>query len=375
VARLGGDEFCLLVHGSAERAWSVAERVREELSRPVLVGGRRFLVGASVGIVLAGDCAGRSSREESAQALLSHADIALYEAKAKDKGTAVLIQGSERAKAAQQVQLREQVAEPQLDQFSLVYQPVVDLTSGQMRGVEALLRWNHPELGQVSPEAFIPMAEQCGSIQTLGWYVLRQACGQLAEWTRAAPEHRLAIGVNASIRQLDEPGFADRLLRLVHGYGVQPDQVVLELTEQALAVDFETAVSVVAELRDGGISVAVDDYGTGYSSLRYLHRFAADVVKIDRSFVANAAESGHTQKIVRSVLHMAESLDLQSIAEGIETAAQLELVRALGCDLGQGYLFSRPVPAAAITQILRTGVDFTGVTGHPATTRPSVRAG
>ena len=385
VARLGGDEFCLLVHGSAKRAWSVAERVREELSRPVLVGGRCFPVGASVGIVLAGDCTGDAvpGREESAQALLSHADIALYEAKGKGKGTAVLIQGRERAKAAQQVQLREQVAEPDLDQFSVVYQPVVDLTTGQMRGVEALLRWSHPELGQVSPEAFIPMAEQCGSIQTLGWYVLRQACEQLAEWTREVPDHRLAVGVNASIRQLDEPAFADRLLGLVHGYGVQPDQVVLELTEQALAVDFETAVSVVAELRDGGVSVAVDDYGTGYSSLRYLHRFAADVVKIDRSFVANAAESGHTQKIVRSVLHMAESLDLQSIAEGIETPAQLELVRALGCDLGQGYLFSRPVPAAAITQMLRTGADFTGLTGcprlpgspgHSAAARPSVQA-
>jgi EAL domain-containing protein (putative c-di-GMP-specific phosphodiesterase class I) len=163
----------------------------------------------------------------------------------------------------------------------------------------------------------------------------------------------LAIGVNVSIRQLDEPGFARSVATMVASYGIEPDQVVIELTEQSLAIDFETAVAVVAELRAIGVSVAVDDYGTGYSSLRYLHRFDADVVKVDRSFVANVVDSVHTQKIVRSVMHMAESLDLQSIAEGIETEEQLALVRSLGCELGQGYLFSRPVPPAAISAMLR----------------------
>jgi len=204
----------------------------------------------------------------------------------------------------------------------------------------------------VPPDVFIPMAEHGGSIQVLGWHVLDLSCRQLARWRQESPAHRLAVGVNASVRQLDEPGFAQRLFGLIESHGVEPDQIVLELTEQALAVDFDSVAAVVAELRAGSVSVAVDDYGTGYSSLRYLDRFDADVVKIDRSFVANVVDSVHTQKIVRSVMHMAESLDLQSIAEGIETPEQLETVRALGCELGQGYLFSRPVPAEEISRML-----------------------
>jgi EAL domain-containing protein (putative c-di-GMP-specific phosphodiesterase class I) len=227
-----------------------------------------------------------------------------------------------------------------------------------MRGVESLLRWNHPDLGSVPPDDFIPMAEAGGSIHVLGWHVLSEACAELERWKQQAPEHRLAVGVNVSSRQLDEPGFAARVLELVAHHDIDPSQIVLELTEQSLSVDFETAVTVVADLRAGGVSVAVDDYGTGYSSLRYLHRFDADVVKIDRSFIANLEGSLHTQKIVRSVMDMAISLDLQSIAEGIETPAQLELTRALGCELGQGYLFSRPVGAAEISAMLEAGVGF-----------------
>ena len=356
VARLGGDEFAYVVHGTADDLRTVADRLVEAIEEPVAVGGRRFHVRTSIGIVLAGD-----ADTESAQSLLSHADIALYEAKARDRGGIVLIEGTERDDAANQVQLREQIAQPDLSQFFVVYQPIVDLATGQMRGVEALLRWNHPDLGAVPPDVFIPMAEHGGAIQVLGWYVLDQACAQLARWTVESPEHRLAVGVNASVRQLDEPGFAQRLFDLIASHGVAPDQIVLELTEQALAIDIDSVAAVVAELRAGSVSVAVDDYGTGYSSLRYLDRFDADVVKIDRSFVANVVDSVHTQKIVRSVMHMAESLDLQSIAEGIETVEQWQIVRALGCELGQGYLFSRPVPPDEITRML----------GEPATLEPA----
>jgi EAL domain-containing protein (putative c-di-GMP-specific phosphodiesterase class I) len=185
--------------------------------------------------------------------------------------------------------------------------------------------------------------------------VLDHACRQLAAWAKAVPDHRMAMGVNASIQQLDDPGFAARVCEIISSYDLDMDQIVLELTEQSLARDFETAVAVVNELRDAGVSVAVDDFGTGYSSLRYLHRFAADVVKIDRSFVASLVDSDHTQKLVGSVVHMANALDLQTIAEGIETAEQLELVRRLGCELAQGYLFSRPVPPDTIELMLATG--------------------
>ncbi len=358
IARLGGDEFALLMRGSTQEVRTTAGRLIEQIGQPVVAGGRRFLVKASVGVVFAGE-----DELENAHSLLSHADIALYEAKAKDKGGVVFIEGHERDAAAKQVHLREQIAQPDLAQFSVVYQPIVDLTTGWMRGVESLLRWNHPDLGSVPPDEFIPMAEAGGSIQLLGWHVLSETCAQLARWKQLAPDHRLAVGVNVSSRQLDEPGFAARVLELVGRYDVDPSQIVLELTEQSLSVDFETAVTVVSDLRAGGVSVAVDDYGTGYSSLRYLHRFDADVVKIDRSFIANLEGSLHTQKIVRSVMDMAIALDLQSIAEGIETPAQLALIRDLGCELGQGYLFSRPVPAAEIADLLTGGAGFAEATG------------
>ena len=350
VARLGGDEFALLVSGTPDQVRSIAQRLADQVAQPVVTGGRQFLVRASIGVVFPTD-----EDSESPAALLSHADIALYQAKAHDKGAIVLIAGEERDAAAKQVYLREQIAQPDLDQFFVVYQPIVDLATGQMRGVETLLRWNHPDLGLVPPDVFVPMAEHGGSIQRLGWFVLSEACRQLAHWRREALHHRLVVGVNVSIRQLDEPGFAAGVLAMVERYGVEPDQIVLELTEESLAVDFETAIAVVAELRAGGVSVAVDDYGTGYSSLQYLHRFAADVVKIDRSFIANIQGSVHTQKIVGAVMDMAAALDLQSIAEGIENLEQLALVRDLGCELGQGYLFSRPVPACEIGTLLRSG--------------------
>jgi diguanylate cyclase (GGDEF)-like protein len=349
VARLGGDEFAVLAYGGVHEAHELAARLVERIQEPVHAAGRRFVVRASAGVVPA------TRADETARSLMSHADIALYEAKDRGKGGVVVIDGAERADAAMQVYLREQIAQPDLTQFRVVYQPIVDLTDGRMRGVEALLRWSHPELGEVSPAEFVPLAEHGGSITVLGWHVLELTCAQLVEWQRVAPDHRLAIGVNVSTLQLDEPGFADRVVGLVAEHGFSPDQLVLELTEQALARDFDTAVSVVAQLRRAGISVAVDDFGTGYSSLRYLDRFDADVMKIDRSFVAALVESEDTRKIVASVLRMAESLDLQTIAEGIETPEQLAVMRALGCELAQGYLFSRPVPPERITELLHQG--------------------
>ncbi|QNN52001.1 putative bifunctional diguanylate cyclase/phosphodiesterase [Nocardioides mesophilus] len=346
VARLGGDEFALLMRGDRAQVQDRARRLIERIGKPVQAGGRTFLVRASIGAVFAGES------DETPHSLLSHADIALYEAKARDKGGMVLIDGDERAMAAQQVHLREQIAQPDLEQFTVVYQPIVDLADLRVRGVECLLRWNQPDIGAVPPDQFIPMAEAGGSIQVLGWHVLREACAQLARWKQERPDHRIAVGINVSSRQLDEPGFAAAVLRLIAQHDLDPELVVVELTEQSLALDFETAVAVVKDLRAGGVSVAVDDYGTGYSSLRYLHRFDADVVKIDRSFISHLVDSPHTQKIVRSVMHMADSLDLQSIAEGIETCDQLALVRDLGCALGQGYLFSRPVAAEEILPLI-----------------------
>jgi diguanylate cyclase (GGDEF)-like protein/PAS domain S-box-containing protein len=349
VARLGGDEFAVLVHGSPERAESVAQRIKERLNKPVAVDGRRFHVSSSIGVVFA------DPSDDDAQALLSYADIALYQAKAQDKGAIVVVATDQRGDVARQVHLREHIARPDLKQFSVVYQPIVDLQSGRLRGLEALLRWTHPEHGPIPPSDFIPLAEHGGSIGVLGRFVLETAVAQLGAWQREVPDHRLAIGVNVSVLQLDEPDFAEHVLRLIGEQSLAPDQLVIEVTEQSLAKDFETAVSVVAELRRRGVSVAVDDYGTGYSSLRYLHRFDADVVKIDRSFIANLHGNTHTQTIVQSVIHMAEALDIQCIAEGIETVEQLELVRSLRCELGQGYLFSRPLAPDDALSFIKDG--------------------
>lgn len=361
VARLGGDEFAILMTGGGSEVDFIARRLVDAVERPVFTDGRRFVVHASVGIVFADSC-----RDESAESLLAHADIALYEAKARDKGGIVVIEGDERAAAAQKVHLREQIAQPDLKDFRVVYQPLVDVVTGDMRGVEALLRWRHPELGEIPPANFIALAEHGGSIATLGWFVLETSCRQLAEWS-AMSGSRLGIGVNVSILQLHEPGFVTRVCELIDHHGLDRDQVVLEITEQSLAHDFETAVGVVGQLREAGVSVAVDDFGTGYSSLRYLHRFAADVVKIDRSFIANLSGSAHTQKLVRSVVDMAKSLDLQSVAEGIETTRQLEIVQALGCEVAQGYLFSRPVEPSRITELIASGRPLFTATGFTAT--------
>src|SRR3954468_20299880 len=353
VARLGGDEFAILKAGAGCDVDFVARRLVDAVERPVFTDGRRFVVHASVGIVYADSC-----KDESSESLLAHADIALYQAKAHDKGGIVVIEGDERVAAAQQVHLREQIAQPDLKDFRVVYQPLVDVVTGEMRGAEARLRWNHPELGEIPPANFIPLAEHGGSISTLGWFVLETACRQLEEWKQLS-DTRLGVGVNVSILQLHEPGFVARVVELIDGHRLDRDQIVLEITEQSLAHDFETAVGVVSQLRQAGVSVAVDDFGTGYSSLRYLHRFAADVVKIDRSFIANLSGSAHTQKLVRSVVDMAKSLDLQSVAEGIETPRQLEIVQALGCEVAQGYLFSRPVEPSRITELIDSGPLFT----------------
>jgi diguanylate cyclase (GGDEF)-like protein/PAS domain S-box-containing protein len=368
VARLGGDEFAILMTGACSDVDFVAHRLVDAVERPVFADGRRFVVHASVGIVYAD-----SRADESPESLLAHADIALYEAKARDKGGIVIIEGDERAAAAQQVHLREQIAQPDLSDFRVVYQPLVDVMTGEMRGVEALLRWRHPELGEISPATFIPLAEHGGSIATLGWFVLETACRQLAEWAApAAP--RLAMGVNVSILQLHEPGFVARVIELIDMHHLDHDQLVLEITEQSLAHDFEIAVGVVSQLREAGVSVAVDDFGTGYSSLRYLHRFAADVVKIDRSFIANLSGSAHTQKLVRSVIEMAKSLELQSIAEGIETPRQLQIVQALGCEIAQGYLFSRPAEPQRIAELIGGGPLFDASSLDPTTDVPLQRS-
>jgi EAL domain-containing protein (putative c-di-GMP-specific phosphodiesterase class I) len=297
----------------------------------------------------------------------------MYEAKAvkePQRSSVVVLNGPARAQAAARVQLRDEVSRPDLSQFHVVYEPMVDLRDGSVVGAEALLRWEHPVLGTVPPSDFIPLAEQVGAIAELGEFALRTALGALAGWIATAdasgdPLHSATVGVNLSPRQLGVPGLCDLVRSLLRHHGLAPFRLVLEITEEALLDDWATAVEVVTELRSIGVGVAVDDFGTGYSSLRYLRRFDTSTVKIDREFVQALPDEPRTRALVASVLEMARSLDLYTVAEGIETLDQLQVVRSLGCRFAQGYLFDRPLRAEAFGELLLSRHHYP-MGAHPA---------
>jgi diguanylate cyclase (GGDEF)-like protein len=352
VARLGGDEFAVCTTGTTTAA--LAGALAAALDEPIALGSRLFAMTASIGVVVA------EAGDAGPTVAMSHVDVAMYEAKARktpQRSAVVVLDGQARAQAAARVQLRDEVSHPDLDQFRMVYEPVVDLADGRVAGAEALLRWRHPVLGDISPVDFIPLAEQVGAIHVLGEHALRSAVTAFAAWVAAAeasgtPLGRASVGVNISPRQLGHPGLVDLVHEVLAEHRLSPDRLALEITEEALLDDWDTAVEVVRELRALGVAVAVDDFGTGYSSLRYLRRFDTSTVKIDREFVQAVADEPRTRALVASVLDMARSLDLSTVAEGIETLDQLAVLRALGCRFAQGYLFDKPMEHDAFGDLL-----------------------
>jgi diguanylate cyclase (GGDEF)-like protein len=352
VARLGGDEFAVCTTGTTTAA--LAGSLVATLDEPVALGSRLFTVTASIGVVMA------DAGDAGPIVALSHVDVAMYEAKSRKKpqaSTVVVLDGQARAQAAARVQLRDDVSHPQLEQFRMVYEPRVNLVDGAVAGAEALLRWRHPVLGEISPEVFIPLAEHVGAIHLLGEHALRTAVHAFADWLVQAeaagdPLEQVCVGVNISPRQLGRPGLVDLVREVLAEHELPPYRLVLEITEEALLDDWDTAVEVVRELRGLGVGVAVDDFGTGYSSLRYLRRFDTSTVKIDREFIQAVADEPRTRALVASVLDMARSLDLETVAEGIETLDQLAVLRALGCQFAQGYLFDKPMEHDAFGELL-----------------------
>jgi diguanylate cyclase (GGDEF)-like protein len=371
VARLGGDEFAVVARGVDDDGSALADRLIAAFVEPIRVGARRFKVRASVGVVLA------SESDTDPHTLLAHADVAMYQAKdGKDRARAasVLLTGPLRVEAANRLKLREEIGQPRLEQFTVAYQPVVDLATGRIRGVEALLRWAHPELGSVPPSYFIPLAEQVGSIGVLGEHVLRTAAVDLARLRLVRPDYRLAVGVNVSPVQLTDPELVNRIEALTEQHDLHPSQFVFEVTEEALVEDLEVAAATIQSLVERGYSVAVDDFGTGYSSLRYLQRFMLDVLKIDRTFVATMTSATRGAKLVHSVVQMSAALDLQVIAEGIETIDQLRLLQSMNCELGQGYLFSQPTSYDEIEALLVAGHVYAVGQGDSAPILPMQRS-
>ena len=354
VARLGGDEFAVCVR-TGERAEALGDALAAALADPVVVGQRQFVVTASIGVVLAD--AGAAATPAVA---LSHVDVAMYQAKATkipQRSTLVVLAGEDRSRAAARVRMREEISHPDLTQFRVVYEPVVDLATGELAGAEALLRWRHPVLGEVGPADFVPLAEQVGAIWLLGGFALRTALTDLAGWLREAQEQgrplvHASVGVNLSPRQLADPSLPEVIRDALAELGLPPHRLVLEITEQALVDDWETAIDCVRRLRQVGVAVAVDDFGTGYSSLRYLRRFETSTLKIDKEFVQAIADEPRTRALVGSVLDMARALDLYTVAEGVETLDQLAALRAMGCRYAQGYLFDRPLERAGFGQLL-----------------------
>jgi diguanylate cyclase (GGDEF)-like protein/PAS domain S-box-containing protein len=344
VARFGGDEFTILCedlpHGSAkDRAVEIAQRLRASVAQPFAIRGAETFVGLSVGIALT------ERGDEGPEELLRDADAAMYHAKAVGRGRVEVFDETMRARVlARHTTENELHRAIERGELRVFFQPIISLGGAECSGAEALVRWQHPERGLVTPAEFIPLAEDTGLIVPLGTWVLEQAAAQAAQW-QLAGDRDFVVSVNLSVRQLTQPDFAEQIADVIARTGMRSSNLCLEITETAFMEDAETVMRVVEQVRELGVRFAIDDFGTGYSSLGYLKRFAVDTVKIDRAFVDGVAENAGDLAIVTAVIGLAHALNLCVVAEGVETEPQLKSLIDLECDEAQGYYFAPPQPA------------------------------
>lgn len=349
VGRLGGDEFVILAEGISLSAGpaGIADRIRQVLKPAFYVEGFETIpitVSASVGIAV-GD-------RETAQDLLRDADIALYRAKGSGRDQFIIFEEAMQVAANDRLALRTELdAALAGDEFMLLYQPIVDLEDLRVHGVEALIRWNHPTKGMIPPDRFIPTLEDSGQIVEVGRWVLHEACAQSARWRDAG--HTMTMSVNVSMRQLESDGLEDDVRAALDAHAIDPELLIIEITESVLMKDAKATVDRLKRLKALGVRIAIDDFGTGYSSLAYLRQFPVDVLKIDRSFVAEMSGSPDAAALIHTLVELGRTLGLVTLAEGIEEQDQIEGLRSENCDHGQGFLFSRPVPAADIEALFR----------------------
>jgi diguanylate cyclase (GGDEF)-like protein/PAS domain S-box-containing protein len=366
VARFGGDEFAVLIEDASDDldVVQVAERVLEGLRQPFVVNGRELHVRGSMGI------ARMDSDVDGADQLLRNADLAMYRAKAAGNGGYERYDPEMHTELVQRVQLEADLRRAlEAGELFLQYQPTFDLASGQIVGAEALARWQHPTRGLVPPTEFIPLAEASGLIRPLGAWVLREACRQAAEWQRTAPrrDKPLALSINLSGRQLQFPEVVEDVALALSESGLPPDSLVLEMTESVLMDDNENVLDILGRIKQLGARLAIDDFGTGYSSLSYLHRFPVDMLKIDRSFVERLSHASDNAELARTIVRLGQSLQLVTVAEGVEDSAQFLALRRMGCDIGQGYYFGRPMESAEIGRLL-LGEELSPLAKKPAAT-------
>jgi diguanylate cyclase (GGDEF)-like protein len=350
VARLGGDEFAVLLKWmGTEGAVTVAERITEEMKAPFVLQGHDLCISTSTGIATAHTAGARADE------LLRNADVAMYCAKARGKGRAEIYHPSMYSAVRERMELEAELRRA-LDQQQLVlhYQPTVDLAGGQVAGVEALLRWQHPQRGLMQPGQFIPLAEETDLILPIGRWVLREACRQLRYWQERFPgQAPRTVGVNLSVKQLHQPDLVAQVRDALAESGLAPRCLVLEITESVLMHGTDTLLDCLKALRGLGVQLAIDDFGTGYSSLSYLRWVPADVLKMDKSFLKGIESSSKVVSLVTGIINLAEALGLETVAEGIERAEQLTELQALNCHLGQGYFFGTPIDAEGVEQLWR----------------------
>jgi diguanylate cyclase (GGDEF)-like protein len=354
VARLGGDEFAILlpqVRG-VEDAVIVAERVIGAMQAPFRLDARTVHVGASVGIA-----SGRDGRHAVAHAdeLLRNADVAMYRAKAAGRGCHAVFEPEMHAALLDRVELEQELRDAlRRDELTVGFQPIVELATGRVTGFEALARWTHARRGVVPPSVFVPLAEETGAVLALGRWMLARACREAVRWQAESPDgHPIGVSVNVSGRQVEDPSFVSDLRAVLASTGLAPACLTLEITETVIMRESETTRRWLHEIKALGVRVAIDDFGTGYSSLAYLQHFPVDVLKIDKAFVDQIGEGRNDAAIARTIVTLAEMLGLRTVAEGIERPEQHAGLRALGCQLGQGFLYARPLPPAEALEFLR----------------------
>ncbi len=348
VARLGGDEFAVLIeHASADAdALIVAGRISAALRAPFKLGDGELAVSASVGIA-------RASDDDNVDTLLRNADVAMYRAKSEGRGRCAIFEPEmHRAlvdRMALEADLREGIGRGELH---LVYQPIVELQSGRLTAIEALVRWQHPRRGLLPPTLFVPLAEETGLIAPLGRFVLTEACRQAAVWQSVAKGEAPAVTVNLSGRQFEQADLASDVAEALQTSGLEPRHLVLEITESVVMRNTEATITQLHALKALGVQLAIDDFGTGYSSLSSLQRFPIDILKIDKSFIDGVTRSGNDAALARTIIALGDMLAMRTVAEGIEHADQQELMHTLGCRFGQGYLFAKPQSPDEITRLI-----------------------
>jgi diguanylate cyclase (GGDEF)-like protein/PAS domain S-box-containing protein len=357
VARFGGDEFTVLCEsvGGVLEAVGVADRLQREIAQPLRAGGADLRLSASIGIAIA-----EPGEDVDCSRLVEDADAAMYRAKERGGARTELFDMAMRERAVDALSIEQELQHGlERGELRLFYQPLVSLDSGEMVGAEALIRWEHRDRGLLPPDMFLPVAEESGLIVQIGAWAVGEACRRLRDWDRRNGGPSLfSLAVNLSARELTHPDVVSTVLNAVRRSALEPARITIEVTESTAMADRDSGFRALRELSDAGVRIAIDDFGTGYSSLDHLREMPADILKIDRSFVAGMAANSPDSALVAAAIAMGRALEMEVVAEGIETSEQVADLRELGCPLGQGYLFARPLPPEELDGLLGADVQF-----------------